>query len=102
MTSKIERTMFYAIYQRNCLWHPLIILLVGLRPTWRREKVRGHLALRQGTLSPAPLFMSGCRNYLFTLALQMLLSDRMRLHLQRTSRGSSQSRDAGQVLRRSC
>src|SRR5712692_7837113 len=35
-------------------WHPLIILLAGLRPAWGGESKRGHLALRQGTKSPAP------------------------------------------------
>src|SRR5712692_7868749 len=40
-------------------WHPLIILLAGLRPAWGGECERGHLALRQGTSSPAPLFLSG-------------------------------------------
>src|SRR6266852_3825984 len=32
-------------------WHPLIILLAGLRPAWGGESKRGHLALRQGTKS---------------------------------------------------
>src|SRR5437763_1703275 len=48
----------------------IIILLVGLRPTWRGEKERdphtvpqtAFLALRQGTASPAPLFMRGCQS----------------------------------------
>src|SRR5438874_2719040 len=51
---------FFAIFILSYIkfrWQSLKMLLVGLRPTWRREKVRGHLALRQGTLSPAPLFL---------------------------------------------
>src|SRR5438270_11792309 len=43
-------------------FHPLIMRLAGLRPAWRRGKVRGHLALRQGTLSPAPLFLRGSQS----------------------------------------
>src|SRR5579859_5367699 len=31
------------------------MLLAGLRPALRNRRVRGHLALRQGTSSPAPL-----------------------------------------------
>src|SRR5439155_8237759 len=35
-------------------WYPLIICLAGRRPALGERKVRGHLALRQGTSPPAP------------------------------------------------
>jgi len=35
------------------------MLLAGLRRAWGAESERGHLALRQGTASPAPLVLSG-------------------------------------------
>src|SRR6266849_4289568 len=46
-------------------WHPLIILLAGLRPAWGGESKRGHLALRQGTKSPAPTTVCVDQNKVF-------------------------------------
>src|SRR5437764_671334 len=73
---------------------------MGLRPTWRGEKERGlpvpqtgSLALRQGTLSPAPLFMRGFQS----LGLDLFSAQLGRIKKIQGSRVFSQGVNATRV-----